>query len=97
MRMIKNILQYHNLQLFSDILLHAFHLLKVLNNAQVGVTVDNNNLENIVNLEKWDILYKERICTLWEQILSLKSRPLFRSKQNNFGQRCAVYPGRVSI
>ena len=34
-------------------------------------------------LLKRGVMYKERICFPWEQILSLKSRSLFKSRQNN--------------
>ena len=32
----------------------------------------------LTSLLKKDLLWKERICSLWEQILSFKSRPIFR-------------------
>ena len=45
------------------------------------------------SLLKRGLLCKERICSLWEQILSLQSRPLFRRWHKQFWQE--LFPLRV--
>ena len=44
---------------------------------------------------KRGLFLKERICSLWEQILSLKRRPLFRRGQNDFDR--VVDPENVPL